>query len=404
MSQAGAPVQDQPTEAFIAEMERQFPTEPETAALLVRKLRRRVNDQEPYKAPTLQQMEECIRSFLDVNVDGPYEVGEPRWLAGGASKLQVVFDLDWRPEGELRHDRVVVRFDPAESHNATSRLREAELLRAVQDTVPVPEVYFVDVLGKWFPEPALLYSFAEGVTKPTTTTTGAVSGLGTHFPPSLRDALAPQFVDHLAAIHSHPLDTNTFTTITPPTVGTTEAAQLQLNRARRIWEEDRAESNPLLEVAAQWLERNLPTMDRPSIVHGDFRSGNFMFDEESAVITAWLDWERGHVGDRHRDLAWTTQAMFGVPKEDGDGYYVAGLIDEDEFYRRYEERSGLAVDPDRLRWYTILNCYQVVVTCLGSIYRVVHLGKNHQPALMVVLKHEAALSADRLQRLMREVI
>jgi aminoglycoside phosphotransferase (APT) family kinase protein len=41
-------------------------------------------------------------------------------------------------------------------------------------------------------------------------------------------------------------------------------------------------------------------------VHGDYRSGNFLLDEGSGRITATLDWESGHLGDRHADLAYCT--------------------------------------------------------------------------------------------------
>lgn len=404
MSSVDFTILDAPPPSFIQEMQRKYPVERETDALLVRKLERRRNDRQPYRRSSLEDMAASLRGFFESNLDGPFTVGPTRWLAGGASKLQVAFELTWERDGESRHDHLVVRMDPAESHNATSREREGELLRAFAGVLPVPEVFFLDVHGEWFTEPALIYSFADGISKPRATRTGAVSGLGTEFGPEFRAALAPQFVEHLAKIHTYEVSSESFTTMEPPALESTQAALWQLNRARRVWEEDRAEDSALMEVAANWLGRNLPSLDRVSVVHGDYRSGNFLFDEDTMRITAWLDWERGHVGDRHRDLAWTTQVMFGHPKEDGDGYYVCGLIAAEDFYEQYQQISGLTVDPDRLRWYTILNAYQVLVTTLGSVYRVVRLGKNHQEALMVVLKAEAAVSADRLRRLLTEVI
>jgi hypothetical protein len=66
--------------------------------------------------------------------------------------------------------------------------------------------------------------------------------------------------------------------------------------------------------------------------------------------------------------------------------------------------SGLTIDPVRLKWYSVLNCYQALVSTLGSCYRVVRMGKNHQDALMVVLKAEAAMASVRLQEMLSEVI
>jgi aminoglycoside phosphotransferase (APT) family kinase protein len=171
-----------------------------------------------------------------------------------------------------------------------------------------------------------------------------------------------------------------------------------------VWEEDRGENFPLMDVAVNWLSRNLPVLDQVSVIHGDYRSGNFLFDESSALITTWLDWERGHLGDRHRDLAWITQAMFGDPREDGQGYYICGLLSVLEFHERYQALSGLVIDPVRLQWYSVLNCYQALVSTLGSCYRVVRMGKNHQDALMVALKAEAAMASARLQEMLEEIL
>jgi len=395
---------DAPTRAFIAQMQRKYPTERETDELLVRKLERRAQQTRDYHVPRLSEMEEWIEAFFVANLNAPFRISHPRWLAGGASKLQVLFEIEWQQDGRPRHDRMVVRMDPAESHNATSRLREAELLRAFRGIIPVPEVFFVDEHARWFPEPALIYAFAEGVTKPSTTASGAVSGLGIRFGPELRTKLGPQFVEHLAKIHAFPVAKAGFATMQAPSIGTTEAAQLQLNRARRVWEEDRGEDFPLMDVAVNWLARNMPVMDQVSVIHGDYRSGNFLFDEASATITTWLDWERGHLGDRHRDLAWITQAMFGDPRDDGQGYYICGLLSQDEFEDRYQTLSGLTIDPARLRWYGVLNCYQALVSTLGSCYRVVRLGKNHQDALMVALKAEAAMASARLHEMLVEIL
>jgi aminoglycoside phosphotransferase (APT) family kinase protein len=277
-------------------------------------------------------------------------------------------------------------------------------LRAFDGVIPVPPVFWLDPDGRWFPEPALVYGYAEGVTKPRNTATGKVSGLGTVFGPRLREILAPQFMSHLAAIHTFDVAGKTFTSLDRPEINSTQSALWQLNRGRRVWEEDRGEDFPLMDVAANWLERNLPVLDRASIVHGDFRSGNFLFDEGTGHINAWLDWERGHIGDRHRDLAWTTQLTMGHYSEDGKTYYVCGLIPLDEFYDRYQEATGLTVDFDRLAYYTILNCYQIIVSVMASAYRVARLGKSHQDILLTRVKGMAPTVAKQLAQLLRERI
>jgi aminoglycoside phosphotransferase (APT) family kinase protein len=394
---------DAPTPAFIEEMRRRFPTERETDAQLVRKLERRAGP--PYTPVTLSELADGIRRLLADTIACDFEISNARWFTGGASKIQMGFDLRWDAPGRGPSlDRMMLRMDPAESHNATSKLREFELLRAMQGVLPVPSAYWVDNDARYFPQPALIYAFVDGVAKPRYTASGAVSGLGTNFGPELRAVLGPQYLEYLAAIHTFDPRGASLSSFDVPLLGTTQSAQWELNRARRIWEEDRGEDFPLMEVAANWLARNLPTLDHVSVVHGDYRSGNFLFDETSGRITGWLDWERGHLGDRHRDLAWSTQPVCGHYAEDGVTYLVCGLVPLGSFYRDYERVSGLPVDPERLQWYRILNSYSMTVSTLASAYRVVRLGKTHQDVLLARVGGMFPVVAAELSALLEEVL
>ena len=123
-------------------------------------------------------------------------------------------------------------------------------------------------------------------------------------------------------------------------------------------------------------------LDRVSVLHGDYRAGNFLFDEASGQVTAWLDWERGYLGDRHRDLAWITMPLFGHYAEDRTTLLVSGLVPLEDFYSKYEVASGLKIDMKRLRYYRILNSYQLIASILGTGYRVARLGRSHQDILL----------------------
>ena len=391
---------DEPTPAFIQQMRDRFPVEPEVDALFVRKMQRRSGPE--YSRLSLDDLRRSIERMLGDLGIADYILTDLRWFTGGVSKIQLGFTLEWGDSAAgRRKERMVVRMDPNEGSNTTSRLREFELLRAFEGIVPVPRPFWLDRDGRWFPEPALIYEFAEGVTKPTATTTGQVSGMGTNFGPALREKLAPQFMDQLARIHALDYAAHTFESMVTPGVGTTQSAQWQLNRALRIWEEDRCEDLPLMDVAAAWLRDNMPALDVVSMVHGDYRSGNFLFDEATGRVNAWLDWERAHLGDRHRDLAWTTHPSFGHYGEDGRTYYVCGLVPMDEFYDRYTEVSGLSVDPARLEYYRILNCFQIIASVAATATRVAHLGKSHQDILLTRVKGMESITGRELLRLLK---
>ena len=61
---------------------------------------------------------------------------------------------------------------------------------------------------------------------------------------------------------------------------------------------------PIVRAAIRRLRRNPPgPPERISVVHGDYRSGNFMHDGHGKILGV-LDWEMVHLGDAVEDLAW----------------------------------------------------------------------------------------------------
>lgn len=396
----GHDLRDAPSDEFIATLRTQYPIETEMDRVLTRKMRLR--QAASLAGFTLDQLVSCLKAMLTAKLGDDFTISDTRWLAGGASKMQVFFTLDWNdPEqGRTRTD-MVLRMEPAESLNATSRVREWQLLAAFRATLPVPRVFWLDAEACWFPQEAIIYEFVRGVTKPCRES-GKVSGIGQSFSPQIRAAIAPQFIEHLAHIHTFDYANAELTAFDFPTAGTTESALFQLNRARRVWAEDRGFELPLFDLAADWLAENLPTLDRASVLHGDYRAGNFMFDEDTLKITGWLDWERGYIGDRHRDLAWSSTSTFGNYAEDGTTFLVSGLIPLADFFKMYEDRSGLAVDPDKLRFYRVLNSLQLMVSALATAYRLVRLGKTHQDVLLAWVEGAGHAQAEELRRAMQE--
>ena len=195
-------LRDRPTDDFIATLRSTYPTEREVDKMLTRKMQRRSGPS--YQRPTLEEMAKHLHVFLEHELDGAdFTVSDLHWFTGGVSKIQIGFTLEREAPGEgRRSDHMVIRMDPSEGSNATSRAREFELLNLVKELVPVPETFFLDADGTWFPEPALIYAFVDGVTKPRTTESGKISGLGTQFGADYRAKLAPQYLQHLATLHT----------------------------------------------------------------------------------------------------------------------------------------------------------------------------------------------------------
>lgn len=370
-----------PSPEWVAAVRHRYPVETEIDQLLTRKLARRATCK--YEHPSLEGLTKGIEKICRANVDRPFTLSNVRWLSGGASKLQVAFDVISDAFGPGATKRLVLRMEPAESIVETSRQREYEVIKAVEPHLPVPSALWVDADGEYFPYPAMIYGLVTGVNKPSGRVT-QISGLGVNFGPELRPRLAAQFVDHLATLHKldhRMLDLPSFDVPATPT----QAAQWQINWWRRVWEEDANEDIPLLHVAECWMRENLPATDRLAVIHGDFRNGNFLFDEETGAITAWLDWELAHIGDIHEDIAWVLARCFGHSAEDGKTFLMSGLLSEAAFLDAYQKASGFSIDAKTLKFYQVLVLYKCVVLTLSTGYRVVRGGKTHQDILVAWL-------------------
>jgi aminoglycoside phosphotransferase (APT) family kinase protein len=392
---------DRPSSAWIASLRERYPVEAEIDRVLVRKLERRAGP--AYVPQSLDALVAGATRLIRAEHGDRFEIHNPRWLTGGASKLQMAFSLRWWPDGRTENRTpMVLRMEPAASVCETSRLREHQLLQAFDGIVPVPKPYWVDAEGRSLPYPALIYGFAIGVTKPSRTTSN-VSGLGTNLGPELRQRLAPQFIEQLARIHRHSIDTTQLAAFEVPTEPHT-AALWAVNWWERVWEEDAGEDVPLMRLATAWMRASLPRTDRLSIVHADYRTGNFLFDESEALITAWLDWELGHIGDRHEDLAWSMSRAFGHYAEGGGEFLTCGLLPESEFLARYEDATGFAVERTTLHFYRVLSAYKAITIVLAAGFRNARNRKSHQDVLLVWLMGLAAPLLDELRELLEEVI
>ncbi|MBK0870345.1 phosphotransferase family protein [Saccharopolyspora sp. HNM0986] len=345
--------------------------DPGVRALLRRKAEK-VAAHATYSPIDTADVENLLRDFF-ADESPRSTVRDVQRMGGGASKEQFLFSLDDAP--------YVLRLDPIETAAETDRRREFEVLNTYSTWVPAPRAIWLDESGSRLGQPAMIMNFVAGVTKPTAPATGPnVTGLGTSFPQDLRAKLAPQFVHTLADLHRvdwRELDLPSFHA---PAPGTTQAALWQVNWMSRVWRDDHVQDSPVVAVVDRWLRRHLPVCESPVMVHGDYRTGNFLFDESTGRITAILDWEWAHLGDHHEDLGWMTQRLYMTHQGGTD--LVCGLLERDELIEAYERDSGRKVDRATLRWYEIYNAYKSMAITLATSVKAARDGANHQDALL----------------------
>jgi aminoglycoside phosphotransferase (APT) family kinase protein len=137
----------------------------------------------------------------------------------------------------------------------------------------------------------------------------------------------------------------------------------------------------LLTYTACWLRERAPVCETPVLLHGDYRLGNFMFDEDTLEMTAVLDWELAHIGDFHEDVAYALEPLFCSRDAQGKPL-VASMMQADDYLDGYAKRSGRVIDPEVLLWYQVLICFKGSLMNFASGVRAARDGTNHQSAFL----------------------
>jgi len=301
-----------------------------------------------------------------------------RRMGGGASKEQFLFDLV--DSSDATTEKMVLRMDPLDGIVETSRAREAEVIAVIGSVVPAPSVAFVDAEGRHMGQPAMITRFVRGDTKPRDAVAGP-SGVGIIIGEQASAVLMPQYINNLVAIHGFDFSGAALPTYAVPQAGTTQAALWQLNFWERVLEDDRIDASPLLTYAACWLRERAPVCATPVLLHGDYRLGNFMFDQDTLEMTAILDWELAHIGDFHEDIAYSLEPLFCSRDEAGQPL-VASMMPVQAFLDAYATHSGREIDPVVLHWYHVLNSFKLSVMNFASGVRAARDGTNHQSAFL----------------------
>ena len=176
----------------------------------------------------------------------------------------------------------------------------------------------------------------------------------------IRKQLPGQLAANLAHIHSvksdHPeLD---FLRV-PETSPALEGCQEMRQEVQQL-----LEAHPAMELALNWLEQNAQPTDQLVLVHGDFRTGNFMVSPEG--LHGILDWEFAHFGDRHEDISWLCMRDWRFGKLNLE---AGGISSRTEFYEAYEKASGARVDPNQVRYWEVMGNLRWAVGAAGQAER-----------------------------------
>jgi aminoglycoside phosphotransferase (APT) family kinase protein len=267
-------------------------------------------------------------------------------LRGGAIQENWAVDIELEGGATAGRHALVLRTDApscvAASHGRAQEYALLKLARAAGVAVPEPLWACSDpaVIGRAFYLMRRVPGVAAGHR--------IVKDLSLGGP---RDALAERLGQELARIHA--VTPQTIAQLTPgqsfdfltPASNSPGLDRVQLYRR---YLDELGDPQPALEWGLRWLELNSRPSREITLVHQDFRTGNYLVDERG--LTAILDWEFCAWGDPMSDIGWFCAKCWRFGATDRE---AGGIAARAPFYRGYEAASHRRIDPAAVHYWEV---------------------------------------------------
>ena len=275
---------------------------------------------------------------------------------------------------------VIVRLDPDTSLIDTDRATEYRTMEAAYRAgLPVPTPLFLEHDTQWLGRP---FSVSAEVTGCQASPDG--------IPEMHREKLGRrkwELLGEIARLDPDQLDLGGV--MAPTTVAV--CALEQLEYWAKVIVDDEIHPNPVAHAAIRRLRRcPPPPAQKLSLVHGDYRTGNFLYTPEGEVA-AILDWEMAHLGDPLEDLAWSLDPLWNWQ----DPTLAGRLLPHAEAVRCWETASGLKVDPEAFAWWRVFASIKGIGIWISSSEDF-HKGSSKLPILALA----GWLMTDRQQQIL----
>lgn len=302
------------------------------------------------------------------------------WLKANIAGFEAPFEMTKFPSGQSNPtyrivaesgDYVLRRkpFGPLlpSAHAVDREYRLIAALHPLGFPVPEPLALCTDesVIGAIF----YVMELAKGRSYP--------NGALPEFDAAARRGMYGQLVDTLADLHNIDTDAAGLANFGKPG----NYFERQVKRWTRQYRDSQTDEIPEMERLIAFLPGTIPEQSRSSIVHGDFRIDNVLFDRGS--LTAVLDWELATLGDPVADFSYLAM-QWAMPADGGAGLQgldleALGIPTLDDLVRRYSERTGVPV-AGNLDWYFAYNLFRLAGIVQGIKKRVLDGTASHAQA------------------------
>ena len=315
------------------------------------------------------------------------EVALGEWLAANVEAFRGPFTLTKFPSGQSNptyrinsaSGEYVLRRKPfgellASAHAVDREYRLLSALHPLGFPVPRPFALCTDsgVIG------AIFYVMELAHGRPF------ANGALPEFDPTTRRRMYEQLVETLADLH----------VIDPGSAGLSDFGkpgnyfERQVMRWTRQYRDSETDRIPEMERLISFLPETLPQQSRVSIVHGDYRIDNVVFDGDG-TLTAVLDWELSTLGDPLADFSYLAM-QWAMPADGGAGLAgldldALGIPDLQGTIELYSERSGVPVEGG-LDWYFAYNLFRLAGIVQGIKKRVIDGTASHAGAAEIAAR------------------
>ncbi len=225
--------------------------------------------------------------------------------------------------------------------SAHDMVREHKIVRALGPTdVPVAPVFGLCTDPAVNGAPFYVMGFVEGVVLHD-------AALASGLPEHVRRLVGADVIEVLVRLHA----------VDPDAVGLGDLGRRQgyvarqLRRWSRQWAQSKTREVPEMEASQRLLDARMPEQVGVSVVHGDYRLGNFMIRHER--IAAVLDWELCTLGDPLADVGYLLNNWVGPDAgpdpPDNTPTAAGGFPTREELAEAYARATGR--DLSRIAYY-----------------------------------------------------
>jgi aminoglycoside phosphotransferase (APT) family kinase protein len=182
-------------------------------------------------------------------------------------------------------------------------------------------------------------------------------------PPEMRRKIFQSKIETLARLHTYD----------PTAIGLADFGKpgnyfaRQVDRWTKQYRASETQHIEEVEKLIEWLPRTLPTQERVSIVHGDYRLDNMIFHVTEPRVIAVLDWELSTLGDPMADFTYLLMQWI-MPGLQGADLAALNLPSQQEAAQIYCNVTGTRM-PD-LNWYFAYNLFRLAGITQGIAGRI----------------------------------